>query len=134
MGRHSIERGSRDSWTANPRHDAAIAAQLAPAPAAGRVGRGGGRGGEASAERDMMLWAAMHTPELRDPRGYILPSDQVDFPTATKFVNMLLESGIAVHRATLDFQVGGKRYPKGSYVVLAAQAFRPHILDVFEAQ
>src|SRR5207247_570944 len=37
-------------------------------------------------------------------------------------------------RATLNFQVAGKRYPKGSYVVLTAQAFRPHILDVFEAQ
>ena len=26
-----------------------------------------------------MIWAALHTPELRDPRGYIIPSDQADF-------------------------------------------------------
>src|SRR5207249_10159168 len=55
-------------------------------------------------------------------------------PTATKFVNALLETGITVHRATGQFQAGGKTYPAGSYVVLAAQAFRPHVLDMFEPQ
>src|SRR5439155_13087909 len=101
--------------------DAAIAAKLNPVQAGAPGGRGGagrgaggGRGGEANADRDMTLWAAMHAPDLRDPRGYILPSDQVDFPTATKFINMLLESGITVHRATRDFDVAGKHYPAGS--------------------
>ena len=28
--------------------------------------------------------------------------------------------------------VGGKTYPAGSYVVKAAQAYRPHVLDMFE--
>src|SRR5581483_1964900 len=31
-------------------------------------------------------------------------------------------------------QVNGKTYPAGSYVVKTAQAFRPHILDMFEPQ
>ncbi|HSG48723.1 MAG TPA: hypothetical protein VLA43_12965, partial [Longimicrobiales bacterium] len=39
-----------------------------------------------------------------------------------------------VHRATRDFEVGGSRYPAESYVVLTAQAYRPHILDMFEPQ
>lgn len=30
--------------------------------------------------------------------------------------------------------VNGKRYPAGSYVVMTAQAFRPHVLDMFEPQ
>jgi hypothetical protein len=30
--------------------------------------------------------------------------------------------------------VSGKRYPASSYVILTAQAFRPHILDMFEPQ
>jgi hypothetical protein len=130
MGKHSIERGSRDTWTANPRRDAAIAAKLNVTQAGGRGGRGGG----ATPEQDKALWAAMHAPELRDPRGYILPSNQMDFPTATKFINMLLESGITVERATRDFSVAGKQYPAGSYVVRTAQAFRPHIIDMFEPQ
>ena len=54
---------------------------------------------------------------MRDPRGYILPSDQPDFLTATKFVNILIKAGVVVHRATAPFAVNGKNYPAGSYVV-----------------
>ena len=78
--------------------------------------------------------ACCRTPASRDPRGYIMPSDQPDFLTATKFVNTLLKTGITVHRATAAFTVAGKAYPAGSYVVKAAQAFRPHVLDMFEPQ
>ena len=81
----------------------------------------------ASADKASDAWAALHKPELRDPRGYIIPSDQADFPTATKFINALREDGITVHRATRDFDVAGKKYPAGSYVVMTAQAFRPHV-------
>jgi len=73
-------------------------------------------------------------PAARDPRGYILPSDQKDFLTATKFVNTLVKNGITIHRATEWFEVSGKKYPPGSYVVKTAQAFRPHIIDMFEPQ
>ena len=31
-------------------------------------------------------------------------------------------------------QVGGKTYPAGSFVVFTAQAFRPHVIDMFEPQ
>ena len=115
MGAASIQRGSQDTWTANPRRDGAIA----------------GRMGDAD---DATKWAAMKAKELRDPRGYIIPSDQADFPTATKFVNALLETGITVERATKDFDVAGKHYPSASYVVHTAQAFRPHVMDMFEPQ
>jgi hypothetical protein len=77
---------------------------------------------------------AMPDPRRRDPRGYVLPSDQPDFLTATKFVNALIRAGITVHRATAAFRAGGRVYPRGSYVVKTAQAFRPHILDMFEPQ
>jgi hypothetical protein len=73
-------------------------------------------------------------PMLRDPRGYILPADQPDFLTATKFVKVLLLNGIEVERATAPFTVNGRTYPPGSYVVYTAQAFRPHVLDMFEPQ
>jgi hypothetical protein len=73
-------------------------------------------------------------PADRDPRAYILPASQPDFPTATKFINTLRHVGVTVERATRDFTVGGKSYPAGSYVVPMAQAFRPHVLDMFEPQ
>ncbi len=130
MGKNSIERGSRDTWTANPRRDATVAATVAPTVA----GRGGRGGGAASGDQDATLWAAQHTKAFRDPRGYIIPSDQADFPTAVKFINSLRETGIAVQRATQAFDVAGKRYPAGSFVVYTAQAFRPHVIDMFEPQ
>jgi len=150
MGKNSIERGNRDNWTATPRR--IIAAQAALQPAGGRGGRGGGgaadappagdeplavggggggRGGGATAEDFKKL---LRDPAMRDPRGFILPADQPDFPTATKFVNALIKTGVTVHRAKAPFSVAGKNYPAGSYVVKAAQAFRPHVMDMFEPQ
>jgi hypothetical protein len=76
----------------------------------------------------------LRTPEARDPRGYIIPSDQKDFSTAVKFINALVKNGIEIHRASSPFTVGARGYPAGSYVVMAAQAFRPHVLDMFEPQ
>ena len=128
MGRQSIAKGSTDTWTANPRRYAEAEAKFGST-------QGGGRGGAAgNDEREAQLWAELHKPELRDPRGYIIPSDQPDFPTATKFINALRETGIAVQRATSDFAVSGKKYPAGSFVVFTAQAFRPHVIDMFEPQ
>ena len=97
MGKNSIERGSRDTWTPTPHRR----------------------------NRDA---------QSRDARGYILSADQPDFLTATKFVNALLLNGITVLRATAPFAVGGARYPAGSFVVKTSQAFRPHVLDMFEPQ
>jgi hypothetical protein len=73
-------------------------------------------------------------PRRRAPRLYVLPADQPDFLTATKFVDALLKAGVAVHRATRSFSAAGRSFPAGSYVVRTAQAYRPHVLDMFEPQ
>jgi hypothetical protein len=126
MGRNSIERGSQDHWTIHPKRIEAL-----EAAAAGReVDAGRGRRGVPSELYDRVL----HDSAERDPRGFILPSDQADFPTAAKFVNTLIKSGVTVHRATAEFRVGSKTYPAGSFVVMSAQAFRPHVMSMFEPQ
>ncbi len=122
MGRNSIERGSRDNWTLTPDRVAAVKAAVARDSAA-----------KVKATPAQYI-AVLHEPATRDPRGYIIPSDQPDFPTAVKFVNALIKNGITIHRATRPFTAGGRGYPAGSYVVKAAQAFRPHVLDMFEPQ
>jgi hypothetical protein len=78
--------------------------------------------------------SVLRNPAYRDARGYILPSDQPDFPTATRFINALIGDGIAVSKAKSAFTVAGKQYPAGSYIVKTDQAFRPHVLDLFEPQ
>src|SRR4029078_11002109 len=78
--------------------------------------------------------ATLSDPAPGTRRAYIIPSNQPDFGTATKFVNSLLKSGITIHRAAAPFTVAGKQYPKDSYVVKSAQPFRAHVMDMFEPQ
>ena len=127
MGKNSIERGSRDTWTTYPARVAQVQDAIA-GQGANISGPGRRRGAP------LRFFDDLRDPALRDPRGYILPADQPDFLTATKFVNALIKNGVTVHRATTDFEVGGAEYRAGSYVVRTAQAFRPHVLDMFEPQ
>jgi hypothetical protein len=124
MGMNSIEKGSKDSWTITPKIVNAAKAQGG--------GGGGFKKGAAGGAKEFERF--FRKPENRDPRGFILPSNQPDFLTATKFINALMGTGVRVWRATSDFKVGDKEYPKGSYVVKSAQSFRPHVLDMFEPQ
>ncbi len=124
MGKNAIERGQRDYWALSPAKIKAIEDQY-----------------EAAKKKDSKIKltpafydSVMTDPARRDPRGYILPADQADFATAAKFVNALIKSGVQVHKATADFTVAERKYPEGSYIVKAAQAFRPHVLDMFEPQ
>ena len=148
MGKNSIERGSRDNWTIHPKVLAEVQAAIAKDAAAqtdatarrgadattADAGDTGGGGGQGRRGVPMKYYEILRNPVNRDPRGYVIPSDQPDFLTATKFVNALIKNGITIQRATTAFQVGGKTYPAGSYVVKTDQAFRPHVLDMFEPQ
>lgn len=146
MGRNSIERGSRDHWTTSPGQIAAAQEAFEKERQEQQTRRGSTRAGDGDPDEDRLIRAGlrggvpqkyyemMRTPDKRDPRGYIIPADQPDFLTATKFINTLIKTGVAVQRATSSFQVQGKTYPAGSYVVKTAQAFRPHVLDMFEPQ
>jgi len=127
MGKNSIDKGSRDHWTIKPKRITEIEEAIQKDE---KTQAGSGRfRGYPKKYYDMLF-----VPDKRDPRGYILPSDQADFLTATKFVNALIKSGITVHAATRSFKINEKSYPEGSYIVKTAQAFRPHVLSMFEPQ
>ncbi|MBT8398532.1 MAG: peptidase, partial [Gemmatimonadetes bacterium] len=119
MGMNSIEKGSKDSWTVRPADIYAAADALGDMNASGSV-------------EDFNRF--LRDPSKADPRAFIIPSDQADFPTAVHFANALIKNGVSVHRATDDFSVGSREYPAGSLVVQSAQAYRPHVLDMFEPQ
>lgn len=133
MGRNSIDRGSKDNWSFSPKKIDAINQSFADAQA---------KSGAPTVPVNPRTFRmpiehfenVMQNPENRDPRGYIIPVDQADFPAAIKFLNALIRTGVVVHRASDDFQVNGKSYKKGSLIVKTAQAFRPHVLDMFEPQ
>jgi hypothetical protein len=139
MGKDSVDAGNKDSWTTTPMRIAALEAAAAKAGVAVRrtgpldpeAALGGVRGGEIPSD---LYDKVLHDPAMRDPRGYIVSADQPDFPTATKFINTLMKTGVEVEQASAAFDVAGKHYPAGSYVVLTNQAFRPEVLDQFEPQ
>lgn len=157
MGKNSIERGSRDYWTLSPRHiDAITKLQQADRsrptvrvqpPAAATTARPDTAKAAPADSSLMSIYgsrvsgvpmryfdAVLKNPATRDARGYIIPAGQTDWPRAVAFVNALIRTGIEIRQATAAFSVGGKNYPAGSYVVKLDQAFRPHILDMFEPQ
>jgi hypothetical protein len=136
MGKNSIERGSRDNWTFTP-HEIADTEAAAARERAGDQGADGPRPERAigfQRPANKKYYDAMRTPEKRDPRGFIIAADQPDFLTAIKFANALIKTGVTIHRASAAFSIGSKNYPAGSLVVKASQAFRPHVLDMFEPQ
>ncbi len=133
MGANSIEKGQEDSWTITPTKIDALkeAAKTAKAPfedpvLAAMIGRGAVDPG--------LYKSVLQSAETRDPRGYVIPADQADMPTVVTFLNALIKTGVDVDKATKPFKAGGKTYPAGSYVVKTAQAYRPHVLDMFEPQ
>jgi hypothetical protein len=130
MGARSIARGSTDTWTVTPKRIERVRERVGGDTGAAPSMTMGGRQREVPASYASLL----RDPADRDPRGYILPASQRDFPTAIKFANTLMKTGVTVHRATAAFTVNGKDYPAGSLVVKTAQAFRPHVLDMFEPQ
>ncbi len=119
MGQNAIDKGNTDTWRVTP---SAIDALNAAA-------------GENARRVDPALYeSVLRDPARRDPRGYVISADQADLPTAVAFLNSLIKTGVDVERATRAFTIGGKSYPAGSYVVKTAQAYRPHVLDMFEPQ
>lgn len=122
MGKHSIEAGSKDHWTLSPKKvelvtdlykedKKEIKGDTLPVDYFGKIYR---------------------KQELKDARGYIVPINQST--TAISFINILINSGIKVTVAKSDFTVAGKSYSAGSFIVKTNQAFRPHVVDMFEPQ
>lgn len=119
MGHNSVERGTHDTWT----HDPA----LIDAATAAAKGLRGDSAQEASE-------AVLHDPARRDPYAYIITADQPEIGNVLDFIDALKVSGIEIEQATKAFSHNGKQYPAGSFVISMAQAYRPHLLDMFEPQ
>lgn len=136
MGRNSIEKGSRASWTYYPRYIDSAYALYRRDSGAKAVAREKGKALSYNAVAIPSIYyeKVFSNPVYADAQAYIIPSSQHDLATATRFVNALILSGIKVMKADAAFFVSGKSYPAGSYIVPAAQAFRPHVLDMFEPQ
>ncbi len=78
---------------------------------------------------------AVAAGEAGGPFAYVVSlDDQHDPGEAVELLNTLRRGGLEVERATSSFEAGGRRFPAGSYVMRAGQAFRAHLLDMLEPQ
>jgi hypothetical protein len=125
MGKNSIDAGNKDTWTKSPKKVEMLNETFKS-----------DKSNKVEIKGDTLpvdYYAKVYkNKELRDPRAYIVPANQTT--TAISFINILINSGIKVQKATTAFTVAGKNYPQGSYIVKTNQAFRPHVLDMFEPQ
>ena len=122
MGRHSIEAGSKDNWTLYSKRSDAVAELLKTEKLTGNI----------DSFQTTLFNKVYKNPANRDARGYIVTANQTT--TAIDFINILIQSGIKVEKANANFSVAGKNYTAGSYIVKTNQAFRPHVIDMFEPQ
>ena len=137
MGMNSIQRGQKDNWTLSPKRIAAIEQLYSDARRRfPRVDSAATSGPEEGADTIPARYydSVLKNPALRDPRAFIIPGDQPDRATAVRFINALINTGIVVDQATATFTVEGRTYPAGSFIIKTDQAFRPHVLDMFEPQ
>lgn len=139
MGKNSIDKGNRDNWSLSPSKIDEM--NRLHQDSLKRVRNTSGTNTAATSGRAqsgtiplMFYDSVLKNPALKDARGYIIPSDQPDLSTVIVFLNALVRTGIVVQKATAEFSVSGKKYPANSYIVKTNQAFRPHVLDMFEPQ
>ncbi len=82
--------------------------------------------------------AQIEAGEAGGPFAYLVDlSTQRDAGEAVELLNVLRRGGVEIHRATAPFRArsadGSERsYPEGTYVALAAQAYRAHLMDLLE--
>ncbi|MBI3697358.1 MAG: peptidase M14 [Acidobacteria bacterium] len=81
-----------------------------------------------------MARASIEAGAKGNPYAYVLAPDQWDRPTSLLFLQKLALGGVEIHRARAGFTAVGKSYPAGTYVLPAAQPFRPYLMDLVEPQ
>lgn len=106
--------------------------------------------------RWQMASETMARGEREGPYAYVIPADQADLPTTTDLVRTLILQGVEVHQARSSFEAEPeeglrapgasvleddeeeaddddlRRFPAGSWVVLASQPGRAAVLDLLQ--
>lgn len=137
MGKNSIEKGNKDNWSLFPSKTSLIQEYFQkdqPQRPREENTTPESWGRNIASISKKYFDTVFNNPTHKDARAYIIPSNQPDFATATRFINALIRTGIEIQTSTAAFNYNGKSYPAGSYIVQCNQSFRPHILDMFEPQ
>ncbi len=133
MGKNAIDKGNKDTWSLSPSKIDEI--NRLYQDSLKKIKQGTESTRQTFSSVPLKYYdSVMNNIKYKDPYGYIIPADQPDLATAVVFLNALIKTGVSVQTATNDFTIAGKKYPANSYIVKTSQAFRAHILDMFEPQ
>jgi hypothetical protein len=66
------------------------------------------------------------------PFAFIIKQDQHDELVQFKFLQTLMNMGVEICRSQREFTAEGIAYPRGSYVIFAAQHCRPYIVSLLK--
>lgn len=72
--------------------------------------------------------------EKNEPYAFVIPTQQHDYPTTLRMLEILQFGGVEIHRAKEDFIADGKFYRAGSFVVLLAQPYKAYAWALLEKQ
>jgi len=139
MGKNSIDKGSKDNWALSPIKSAAIKTAYQESLKNNSGNRRGSDSTIIGARTEVPVMSAkwfdtvMKNKDNRDARAFFMPPNS-DEATSIRFLNALIGTGVMVHQTTAAASIGNRNYPAGTWVVMTNQAFRPHILDLFEPQ
>jgi hypothetical protein len=139
MGKNSIDKGSKDNWALSPNKSAAIKTAYQESLKNNAGNRRGSDSTIIGARTEVPVMSAkwfdtvMKNKDNRDARAFFMPPNS-DEATTIRFLNALIGTGVMVHQTTAAVSIGNRNYPAGTWVVMTNQAFRPHILDLFEPQ
>jgi hypothetical protein len=68
------------------------------------------------------------------PYAYVIPQAQKDPNTVAKMIDILISGGVEIHQSKNSFIAQNREYPKGTYVALMSQAYRPYLIDILGPQ
>ncbi len=68
------------------------------------------------------------------PRAFVIPAMQHDTSAVARLVNILGRMGVEVGRAEEEFEVEGRKFIEGDFVISMAQPYRAVVKDLLEKQ
>ena len=68
------------------------------------------------------------------PYAYVIPAHQVDPVVTARLLRTMRQAGVELQQATASFEVDGKSFPSGSYIIALDQPFRAFAKSTLEVQ
>ncbi|MFQ5675369.1 MAG: M14 family zinc carboxypeptidase [bacterium] len=68
------------------------------------------------------------------PYAYVFPAEQADPSSAARLLQAMQRGGIEIHKATSAFSADGKRFEKGSHIIILRQPYAAWAKTVLEIQ